>query len=71
MLGALYGTANIIVPTSSPLLLTPVVYSSLVPTAFAVFMWNGCPLAFKLNVYVTPLTKVKVGFEPLAAPANV
>ena len=61
---------NVIVPTSVPLFVTPVLYKSPVPVEIAVFIQNGCPAAFILNVYVIPLTKVIDALAPLIAPVN-
>ena len=61
---------NVIVPTSAPLFVTPVLYKSPPPVEIAVFIQNGCPAALILNVYVIPLTKFIAGLGPLTAPVN-
>jgi len=49
--GASYGTTNVIVPLSVPLLVTPLLYT--LPELYApevVCIQKGCPLAFILKV---------------------
>jgi hypothetical protein len=48
--GAVYGTINVIVPLSVPLLVTPSLYAFPVPVELTVLIQNGCPLAFILKV---------------------
>ena len=48
--GASYGTTNVIVPLSVPLLVTPLLYAFPVPIELTVLIQNGCPDAFILNV---------------------
>jgi hypothetical protein len=48
--GALEGTTKVIVPFSIPLFVTPSLYASPVPVTGVVFIQNGCPVAFILNV---------------------
>jgi hypothetical protein len=48
--GALYGTTNVIVPLSIPLLVTPLLYAKPVPVELTVLIQNGCPTAFILNI---------------------
>ena len=50
MEGASYGTTNVIVPLSVPLLVTPSLYAFPVPVELTVLIQNGCPLAFILKV---------------------
>jgi len=48
--GASIATLNVITPLSSPLFVTPVLYALLVPNPATVFIQNGWPVAFMLNV---------------------
>jgi hypothetical protein len=50
VLGASNGTVNNTLPTSVPLLVTPVEYVLPVPVTAAVLIQKGCPLALTLNV---------------------
>jgi hypothetical protein len=61
--GAVYGTTNVIVPLSVPLLVTPSLYAFPVPVEFTVLIQNGCPIAFMLKVYVCPSVTLNVGFD--------
>ena len=46
----MYGTTNVIVPLSVPLLVTPSLYAFPVPVELTVLIQHGCPLAFILKV---------------------
>ena len=74
MLGASFGTINVVtpIPLLTPLFVTPGTYASPVPVVGAVFIQNGCPGAETLNVYFEPLVSTMVRlFWPLMTYAPV
>ena len=64
---------NSTTPLSSPLFVTLLLNALVVPLTSTLpdLIQKGCPVASTLNVYVNPLTNVKVGLLPLIAPVKI